>query len=565
MIHPRTTLRHWLAIGLCLGAGFASVGRSQSSSAPLADASAGQMAAEVREIVESGQLPRSAQERRIASVVRTSVAKATGRSGDQAEQLEVAARLTETAVRLAPEFAEAIAAAVALAPAVARAESGPAQVRAAALAAAAEPRLPRAGPTRDAPPAVKPARKRPPAETDRQAKGRRPDQPEPLPNTRQVAGSREPAYHASTTREQVSLTDSTVFNLTAALGVEHDDNIFLDEASEADTIIRTTPGISFGFGRSSLVQGDLSYQHSFVRYAGNTVPNVSLGYGSARFGYEGARFSLLSSLSFQQLNQNTRETAGLRQPFIRRDIFALALNTETGLSAKTSLSTGLNLNNTGYKRDDLIGTRQTEVPLRFNFALTPKTSLSVGTSYRNVKPKGQDAGGSARDLFHNVGLHGTLAPKLTGALSVGYRTRKTDENAGDHLLGFDGSLNLALTPKSSLSLLLARDFGVGPRGESLHNNRSTLRFSVQPTDQWTLGTALSHFTTDYGLNSLTASNQPVSFFRTDRYWEGSLLSSYLFTSWFSASVEYTLRRNNSNDPIAEFSNKVLNLNFGFKY
>jgi hypothetical protein len=270
-----------------------------------------------------------------------------------------------------------------------------------------------------------------------------------------------------------------------------------------------------------------------------------------------------ATAQYQQLNQNTNATAGLGPQLYRRDVLDLGLDIETPLTTKTRIRTGMALNQLDYKTPGLVGTRQTELPLKVYLDTTPKTAVSLGINYRHVTPQG--AGPSGHDMYYNIGARGSFTPKLSGEFSVGYRSRTVDVSPRENLWGFNGNLNYQATDKSGLGLVLSRDFSTGALGESQTSNRYALRLHTEPSPQWNFGALLSYQSSGFGPALFSGKNVPVTVERQDDYWEGSLQAAYIFSSWLTASVDYTHRKNQSTSPEARYSNNVFNLIMGLHY
>ena len=524
---------------------------------------AGLLGAEVREISGSAMISRAKKEKRISTAVRVAVVSATTYQKNPADALGHAIELTEAAAQAAPAFAEVIANAASFTPALSRMDGASAKIRASAMAAAKNKGKPgRAGSTslaRNAPrradPAAAPTSPAPHRPRQSIAANRAPDLNEetapPIPAMVETAGG----SHAG---------NDTQFKVDATVGIRRDDNIFLTaDNTVSDTSFIVTPGLGFRYGLESLAHGSLDYRETFIRYAGKSAPNASLGAGAADFGYDNGSVSLAANGRFQQLSQNTNATAGLAPQIYRRDVLDLSLVLETPLTAKTRIRTGASLSQLDYKTVGLVGTRQTEIPLSLFLETTPKTSVGLGATYRTVKPQG--AGPSGHDLYYNLVTRGAFTQKLSGEVSVGYRTREVGVNPRENLWGFDGSLNYAATEKSSLGLRLARDFSTGALGESLTTNSYLLQFHSDLTPQWSVGSTLSYQNSGFGPTVFKQNNVPVTVNRQDDYWEGALQSNYTFTNWLTASVDYTYRKNHSTRPDAFYGNNVFNLTMAVRY
>ncbi len=528
---------------------------------------AGDLADQVSEISHSAAISRAKKEKRISTAVRVAVVAATAYKQKPEEVLGVALDLTEAATRAAPGFAEVIANAVSFTPALARIDNAAGQIRSAAYAAAKRPNSPRqtrvaaaksrtpAKPLADAPEA--------PATRHRSRTASNPE-PETEAPLREYAADSVMSDGESMAHKS-SLGGNTTFNVTANLSVSHDDNIYLSSANEvSDTVYAFIPGVAFSFGQNSLAHGSLSYSTAFTRYADKTSPNVNLGNGAAAFGYDSGSLAVNGTASFQQLNQNNNEVAALGQKAIfRRDVLGLNASVESHLTAKTSVMTGANYSKSEYKTAGLTGSQETEVPLKVFYETSPKVSVSTGVSYRRVNP--QNGGAKGKDMDYNLGARGNFTAKLSGTLSVDYRTRTVGSNPRENLWGLNGSLNYELTPKTTSTLGISNDFSTGALGESLKNSSYDLQLSTDLTPQWQLGATLAYRRVEYGPSVFSLNNVTTPVDRRDKHWEGGLQATYLFRSWLSATADYTLRRNHSTLTGAEYTDSILSLMLGWRY
>jgi hypothetical protein len=211
----------------------------------------------------------------------------------------------------------------------------------------------------------------------------------------------------------------------------------------------------------------------------------------------------------------------------------------------------------------LVSSRYTDLPFSLYFRALPKLDFLTGFTYGVERPDG--GGPTGKDFYYNVGLRGSLTPKLTGEFSVGDRTREVGSNPRERLLGFNGSFNYEVTPKTNAVLTLSRGFNTSALGESLTNGSYRLALRTELTPQWQVGTSLTYRSVDYGTAVFTVANFAAGTRRKDDYWEGGLDATYNYSQWLTASAYYTLRNNRSTVPGVEFSNNILGLILGLRY
>src|SRR6478735_7023545 len=84
--------------------------------------------------------------------------------------------------------------------------------------------------------------------------------------------------------------------------------------------------------------------------------------------------------------------------------------------------------------------------------------------------------GRATDHWFNVGATGTVLPKLTGTLRVGYQLRDVEIGSPDHYdhFNFMAGLNWPVMRKLAISLNALRDFGTIATGESVDTSSLSL-------------------------------------------------------------------------------------------
>jgi hypothetical protein len=540
--------------------------RGQTATTSLATS----LADEVSEIANSAMISHSKKERRISTAVRVAVVAATAYRQNPDEILGTALELAAAAGRAAPHFADAISKAVSFAPPVARIEGAAGRIRAATYAAAKAPRVRRERGIAegDYSEAVAQARRFEPAPAAEPAPRAEPAPVETASESPPAESSDNPNLRPPTRRSRaprISLGDNAAIHLTTTVGVRRDDNLFLSATDKVgDTIVSVTPGVELGFGQNSLAHGSLVYREAFTRYSGGRAPNVTLGAGNADFGYDDGTLAVTAAGSLQQTFGNNVDVLSLgRRALFRSDVLGLGGSAEWQLGAKLSAKGGLDYSRTSYQSGGLIDNQYFSSPVKVYFKATPKVDLSAGFTYGDVRPQG--GGPSGRDLYYNVGARGEFTPKLTGELSVGYRTRTVGDHPVEKTWGLDGAFNYELTPKTNAKLALSRGFSTSALGESLKNGQYTLTLTTDFTPQWQMGANVSYRDVDYGDAIFNVENVILSAHRRDHYWETSLMASYIFSTWLSATADYTFRTDRSTLPGIEFSNNLMSLTLGLRY
>src|SRR5690349_6658879 len=83
----------------------------------------------------------------------------------------------------------------------------------------------------------------------------------------------------------MAVGDGAELFVTSSLGVQFDDNIYLDSNNESDdTIWSFTPGVDLVFGKGSATTGNVYYREEIRRYSDHDNQNTelsSLGFQSS--------------------------------------------------------------------------------------------------------------------------------------------------------------------------------------------------------------------------------------------------------------------------------------------
>ena len=515
-----------LALSFVIGFGAIAKGRAEPPVAPALGGNGADLAAVVGELAEARGTGRATKERQISDAVRLAVAAAIGRKADPEEALSSAVKLAATAAAAAPQFTEVIANAIAFAPTLARIPGARDRIRTAAYAAA-----------RTAASAA------------------------PVPG----GDASAPPGRASSLPPDSPYGKNSAWTVSAVTTVRRDDNVYLNSSNQvADTIITVAPGVTYRFGRQTLVQGSIGVRTAFVKYLDGAAPNANLSSGDANLSYEAGNVGLSAGASYQQLQQNTGDVVSLgARELFRSNVLNLGSTVHLKVSERVGVQSGASLSQTKYKSAGLVGSDEIRWPLSVSVEASPKLNLTAGFTYGSTKPLND--GPAARDLFYNTGIWGQLTPKLAAQFTMGYRTREVGLNPREGMWAFDGVFNYALTAKSGLALVLARNFGAGALGDSLKSTNYSLRFTSDPAPHWNFAATLTHRTVDYGSRVFVPRLKLLASAREDSFWENAWQVTYRFSQSFSVSLDATLRNTDSTLNGVDFSNRIVGLSFAYQF
>ncbi|MCR6654625.1 MAG: outer membrane beta-barrel protein [Opitutus sp.] len=342
---------------------------------------------------------------------------------------------------------------------------------------------------------------------------------------------------------------------TGTAGLRMDDNIFLGNNAKDDVIYNFDPGVEVIFGNKSTLSGRGRVGGSFNRFTDHDDLDSELFSSSLNVAYDGGKTTGSFSASFAEMNQNTVDVLGF-DSLIARNVFNTAGNVEVSVTEKTSVTAGFGYSNTDYRVAGFADQESVNIPLHFYYEVTPKVDLGLGYRYRESWLL---FGRDSRDHFVSVSTRGEFSPKLTGTFDVGVTHRDHSPGGTYSMLGIDGSLSYAVTPKSSLQLTASRNFDVNSQAQEQKNTSvgAFLTSNITPEFAVTVGTAFR------AINYyMPAVNVPA---RTDDYYDSFIGASYTVNEYVRVGANFSYRKNDSEVVSSDFRARVLSLSVSLRY
>lgn len=339
--------------------------------------------------------------------------------------------------------------------------------------------------------------------------------------------------------------------LTAAVTARYDDNVLLSETNKSsDTIFVLMPGFEL-HSIGGLSQASLSINEQFVRYSSHSSLNSNLTSAAGNISYNNAASSLAVTASYQEMDQSNISLRNVDQT-VQRNLASVSADGSFGLTAKTSVGTGVSYERTDYPE---VGYRDGEswaLPVDFYYAMTPKVDLSLGYRYRQTKISGNN--NDSKDHFASVGARGAFTPKLSGQIRVGLTQRRFSRGGSDNVLGLGATLNYVITPKTSASLSASNDFTNSAYGTSIKSFRVNTGVQFAFTPQWNGVVGLSYDASRY-------KSIPT---RKDKFTVGNVGLNYVPTTYLAFQLSYIFRTNSS-DRGVNFDNNVASLSASVRF
>ena len=142
-------------------------------------------------------------------------------------------------------------------------------------------------------------------------------------------------------------------------------------------------------------------------------------------------------------------------------------------SPKISFSLGLIQEELNYKTlgNELSSRKSTAVPIKAIYQYSNKLNVFYGVTLNETevgeRQKYNYPAYDTESVYYNVGMSGTILPKLTGQFDVGYRTLNFSTSAKDYnAFGATSALKWTISPKLKTIFNLNQDFDASGSGRT---------------------------------------------------------------------------------------------------
>ena len=343
-----------------------------------------------------------------------------------------------------------------------------------------------------------------------------------------------------------------------------------------------SPGFEFNLGRDAS-NADLSIltRYDIIRYNDLTELDVELLHVKLRGAYKSSRLELTVSASYDEMKSNSGDIQ-IIDDLIESTLNNRGVNGEYQISPKFSFAAGANYSETEYTgvfEGVLTDQIRESFPLDIYYEISPKLDLSFGYKYTDseigaLKPTAtgdfvvEPSSGliipinlernayNRESHFFNLGARGSLLPKLTGYLKVGYNKRESGTRSDSRVLegvnlesivtnfsedttfGVDADLYWLMTPKLSTRFGLSRDFGLGSDGAPTRENSVSTSTNLSLSNNWTASANLMYTQRDYTRRDREDDKYSAGiriFYLPNRFWQYS--GGYNFTDSVSTGAD----------------------------
>lgn len=351
----------------------------------------------------------------------------------------------------------------------------------------------------------------------------------------------------------LAIDDNAEIFLTGSVGVRADSNIYLSPSDTDDTVIDFSPGFQLVFGQSALVQGSLTFTENITRFSSHDELNDSLSSVGFNTNYDDGKSKLTFNTSFNELNQNSVDTTANADFLIRRDVFAIGGTGEVSVTEKSSVSVGVQYQQSDYELGQFSDSRVVTLPVNYYYEVSAKVDASFGYRYRQ---RWESIGFDTKDHFISVGARGEFTPKLSGQVAVGVTQRSFEHKAmrldDKSLLGLDATLVYLASPKTSVQFGVSNDFDTNSQGQQQKNFVVRLSASTKISAEWSVTTGISYRSINY-------------YTRIDDYFEGHIGATYTVSNNVSVTGALSFRSNESDLVSSNFDAHVFSLAANFRF
>lgn len=390
----------------------------------------------------------------------------------------------------------------------------------------------------------------------------------------------------------VQIGDAISVHVDSSASYKHISNILKDDTDEiSDDLYILTPGAVLKFGKSGTpIDFNLSAKYDIYVYQDSESLDTNLMKIYLNGSYNpseifNSNFSY-TNIEGQSAKPDFSVQADDTLALVETTTESVSLLTSYKYSPKLSFSLGLIQSELVYDsaedRNGLSSKKSSHIPFNLIYHYSNKLNVLYGVTFSNNKIGARtkkvfldDQNGKkvpvnltqqayeTDSVYYNVGLGGTILPKLTGNFDVGYRTLSFSDNIIDfNAFGATSSLTWKTSPKLTTSIFLSRDFDSAGNGGTYRSTAANINAQYSISTDYKLSASLGRtqkfFRAD-AIRDIQNRNETLTNF--------SLNLQYYPSSNYSFSAGYTFTKSDSDDinRTAFYDNKEFRLSANLKY
>lgn len=378
----------------------------------------------------------------------------------------------------------------------------------------------------------------------------------------------------------VQIGDAVSVHVDSSASYKHISNILKAKTDEiSDGVYVLTPGAVLNFGKPGTpLDLSLSAKYDIYQYQDYENLDINLIKVYLNGSYNPSEI-FNSNFSYSNLEgQSAKSEFSVDLPInddlslVETTTESVSLSTTYRYSPKLSLSLGLKQSELNYDsaedKERLSSKKSTNIPFKFIYQYSNKLNVLYGVTFSNneVGEKQSDnlPAYETDSVYYNLGLNGTILPKLTGNLDIGYRTLSFSDSTNDFTaFGATSSLIWKTLPKLRTSIKLSRDFDSAGNGGTFRSTVANINVLYSISTDYKLSASFGRtlkFFRDNAIRSIESRHETLTNF--------SLNLHYHPSSNYSFSAGYTFIKSDSDDVnkrIAIYDAKEFRLSANLKY
>ena len=370
----------------------------------------------------------------------------------------------------------------------------------------------------------------------------------------------------------IQVGDAISVSVDSSATYKYLSNILKTETNElSDDTYTLTPGAIVNFGKpGTALDLELKSYYDILKYQDYSDLDINL----FRIYLNGSyRPSDLTSSSFSYSNEDgqiarSESSTGGSPALIETSRESASFFANYRYSPKLSFSLGANFLELTYltEADKLSAKRSITIPFNLSYHYSNKLSVQYGVSFTDTEVGARTAYSQpaydTNSVYYNVGLNGTILPKLTGQFNVGYRTLSFSTATDDiNALGVTSNLTWTLTPKLRTTVNFSKDFDVAGSGNTHQFTRLNLSTVYSISTDYKLSLNFGHTAKNFRANPLIFGGNS---YREERLRDLSVNLHYIPSENYSFTAGYHIYKSKA-DLLDNYDLNVFRLTAKLKY
>lgn len=374
----------------------------------------------------------------------------------------------------------------------------------------------------------------------------------------------------------IQVGDAISVSMDSSASYKHSSNILKSETNELSNGIYTiTPGAVVNFGKSgTMLDLKLRAYYDILKYQDYSDLDINLSkvYLSGSYNPSDLTSSTFSYSNVEGQSAKSELSLAHAPALVETSTETASFFTSYRYSPKISFSLGVNQSELTYETysDQLASKKSTTIPFNLIYHYSNKLSVVYGISLSDTEIGERTtyfsgipfnlASYDTNSVYYNLGLKGTILPKLTGQFSVGYHTLSFSTNTNDfNAIGATSALTWTLTPKLRTSLNFSRDFDSAGNGRTYRHTKGTLSTIYSLNNEFKLSLNISRADKYFKANPAREGEDSD---RSENLSNVSLNLHYIPSGNYSFAVGYNVARS---DALKDYDLNEFRLTAKLKY